>query len=244
MDQSKDNLKSANPIVGLPGAVFEKAWELRWALKLAYVCLFLDSLLAFVLHQNLLGLSGNMAMLWEHLGAIFVGITAFCLTVSLAIPAMARFVCLAGVYLPWQLFEGHVCYDIHHGHVTHSALRKHSLRQGDEFTWKLWESADSARTEERIHRFLSGELVFGLAVFGVVNALVGVRANVETLMLSLNSIIGVSGWAIVGVVLISVLYWAWWAAEGIAQIYHPPLYEELCAKEASLDKPRAKCLDD
>lgn len=27
MDQNRDSLKTTNPIAGLPGAVFEKAWK-------------------------------------------------------------------------------------------------------------------------------------------------------------------------------------------------------------------------
>lgn len=232
MDQSKDSLKSTNPIAGLPGVIFEKAWELRWALKLTYVCLFLDSILGFAMHRNLMSLSGDMAMFWEHLGAIVVGVTSFCLIVSLVIPALARFVCIAGVYLPWQLFEGHVRYDIHHGYVTCSALREYSIRQGDEFAWKRWEEADRLRTEARIHRYMAGELVFGLSVFGAFNAYVGIKSDVETLVLSLYSAIGLTGCAVVGAVMFVALYRAWWAAGGITQIYHPPLYENLRLKDS------------
>jgi hypothetical protein len=244
VDQNKDGLKSANPIAGLPGAVFEKAWELRWALKLTYVCLFLDSLCAFALHQNLMGFSGNMAMLWERLGTVFVGVTSFCLIVSLVIPAIARFACIAGIYLPWQWFEGHVRYDMLHGYVTHGALREHSIRKDDEFAWKRWESAESMRNEARANRYQAGELIFGLGVFGVFNAWVGISNDVETLMLALNAIIGFSGWFLVSTVMVAGLYWAWWATEEVPQIYHPTLYEELRAKEPPLFRAKAKHLGD
>ncbi|MCF1248652.1 hypothetical protein [Pseudomonas putida] len=89
MDQNRDSLKTTNPIAGLPGAVFEKAWEVRWALKLAYVGLFIDIALMHSLGTTLLGFSGDMAIVWENVGRIFVGIMVFCLVVSVVIPVLA-----------------------------------------------------------------------------------------------------------------------------------------------------------
>ena len=77
MDQNRDSLKTTNPIAGLPGAVFEKAWEVRWALKLTYVCLFMDMAFMTALGTTLLDFSGDMATVWGNIGRIFVSVVLF-----------------------------------------------------------------------------------------------------------------------------------------------------------------------
>ena len=89
MDQNRDSLKTTNPIAGLPGAVFEKAWEVRWALKLTYVCLFMDMAFMTALGTTLLDFSGDMATVWGNIGRIFVSVVVFCLAVSVCVPVLA-----------------------------------------------------------------------------------------------------------------------------------------------------------
>ena len=74
MDQNRDSLKTTNPIAGLPGAVFEKAWEVRWALKLTYVCLFMDMAFMTALGTTLLDFSGDMATVWRKRQLRLMGI--------------------------------------------------------------------------------------------------------------------------------------------------------------------------
>ncbi len=105
MDQNRDSLKTTNPIAGLPGAVFEKAWEVRWALKLAYVGLFIDIALMHSLGTTLLGFSGDMAIVWENVGRIFVGIMVFCLVVSVVIPVLAHVAAILGSFIPWHRLQ-------------------------------------------------------------------------------------------------------------------------------------------
>lgn len=240
MDQNKESLKSTNPIAGLPGAVFDKAWEVRWALKLTYVCLFMDIALMYVLHTTLLHLSGDMAMIWENIGRIFVCVMIFCLVVSLFIPVLARLTLILGTFLPWHWLESRREVSLLHNHVTYSALREHSLREGSEFLYKYWSSHYAEREEWREQRFQAGVLVFGLALLAIANARVGVYYDIPGLMSYVTTWFGVQGWLVMGLIVVCILYWAWWASEAFDQIYCPPLADKLRAEDDYKFRPRVR----
>lgn len=227
MDQNRDSLKTTNPIAGLPGAVFEKAWEVRWALKLTYVCLFMDMAFMNALGTPLLGFSGDMATVWENVGRIFVSIVVFCLVVSVCIPVLARMTAILGAYIPWHRLQSPRDYSLLHNHVTHSALKEHSLREGNEFLYNYWRRKSLQREEWRHQRFQAGVLVFGLVLMAIANARVGAHYQLPGLMSYVTAFIGWEGYVVLGVITVCLLNWAWWSSDEIGQIYYPPLAEKL-----------------
>lgn len=227
MDLNRDSLKTTNPIAGLPGAVFEKAWEVRWALKLTYVCLFMDMAFMSALGTTLLGFSGDMATVWENIGRIFVSIVVFCLLVSVCVPVLAQVAAMLGSYIPWHWLQSPRDYSLLHNHVTFSALKEHSLREGDEFLYNYWRSKSRQREAWRQQRFQAGVLVFGLVLMAIANVMVGAHYQLPGLMSYVTAFLGWEGYVVVGVITVCLLHWAWWSSDEIGQIYHPPLAEKL-----------------
>ncbi|ANI36439.1 hypothetical protein D3C76_1036960 [compost metagenome] len=227
MDQNRDSLKTTNPIAGLPGAVFEKAWEVRWALKLAYVGLFIDIALMHSLGTTLLGFSGDMAIVWENVGRIFVGIMVFCLVVSVVIPVLAQVAAILGSFIPWHRLQGPRDYSLFPNYVTFSALREHSLREGNEFLYNYWKRRTMQREEWRQQRFQAGVLVFGLVLMAIANAGVSAHFQLPGLMAYITFWFGWKGYALLSIVTLYLLHWAWWSSDEIGQIYYPPLAEKL-----------------
>jgi hypothetical protein len=97
MDPHKDEAKSANPLTGLPGAVFENAWQYRWGVKLLFVCLFMDAVTALWHAPKLERISADTSVLWSNLGAIFEAFTLSCLLVSFVVPFAAGFIRVVGL---------------------------------------------------------------------------------------------------------------------------------------------------
>ncbi len=227
MDQNRDSLKTTNPIAGLPGAVFEKAWEVRWALKLTYVCLFMDMAFMTALGTTLLDFSGDMATVWGNIGRIFVSVVVFCLAVSVCVPVLAQVAVMLGSYIPWHWLQSRRGYSLLHNHVTYSALKEHSLREGNEFLFNYWRSKSQQREVWRQQRYQAGVLVFGLVVMAIANANVGAHYQLPGLMHQVTELIGWEGYLVLGGITLCLLHWAWWAADEIGQIYYPPLAEKL-----------------
>lgn len=233
MDQQKNGLKSANPLIGLPGAVFENAWQLRWGLKLLCACLFMDAMTAYGLHQTLRGFSAEMSMVWNNLGAIVEAVALFCLIVSFVVPVTAALTRLAGVFLPWHLLNS-PNYDLLHGYVTLSDLRDHCLRTGNEFAWKLFKESESTYAQWEETRNQAGVLVFGLAALFLANTVVGSYLNVSTLGVEFTSLTGGIGCSMLVAVVVAILHWAWWETSPIKQVYYPPLADDIKAKRTPL----------
>lgn len=229
MDTHKEGAKSANPLTGLPGAVFENAWQLRWGVKLLFVCLFMDAVTAYGMHRSLKGLSADTSVLWSNLGAIFEASTLFCLLVSFVVPFAAGFIRVVGILLPWHWLSNPNT-SLNFGCVLFGDMRDHCLQTGDEFAWKIYNEAESRHSEWQRTRQQAGVLIFGLITFLIVNFWSGVHYDVLTIGVELVSLIEGPGCALLGLATISGLHWAWWESQPLRQIYYPPLAEQLRVK--------------
>ncbi len=224
---AKEAVRSDSAFSDFSANFIDKAWELRWGLKLTYVVLFLDASLAIFAKRDLFSFSLTVKEAWEHAGAILVGVAFFSLLVSLVIPMLAQFFRVLGRLFPWYKLDDHRDDEAGRGYVPCYKLKEFAIRENNEFAWARYQEQAQLYDRLEAHKLQVGSLTFGLAVLLVIDTCIGVTQGVATLGLLLWEYTGLSGLGLMAIFLVGVLRTAWWGPWQRELVYYPPLYEKL-----------------
>lgn len=240
--------KNQEPSPPVSIGLIEKAWEWKWAVRLAYLVLFLDIALLLRKLPGVLDMSISLERVWANFGYLLTAACSFGLIVSFGIPALAfalrQIFSLIGAALPYGFFEVRPQrYQRPDGYVSLYQLREHAARQNSDFLMRLYEKRSSEIEEAREQREQIGMLFFGMTLLCLLDWSLGRNSSngslVQIFMSYTDDKIGVV--ALVALVaVIGLLRWAWFPAWKTNWAYYPPLHDELVSKERAEKDAREK----
>ena len=243
-EHTQKNQETSPPVsIGL----IEKAWEWKWAVRLAYLVLFLDIALLLRKLPGVLEMSISLERVWANFGYLLTAACSFGLIVSFGIPALAialrEILSLIGSAIPYSLFDIRAeRYERPDGCVSLHQLHKHALRQNSEFLMKLYEKRSAEIEEAREQREQIGMLFFGMTLLCILDWSLGTNDStgslVQVFLAHTNDNVGIA--AVLAV--LALLRWAWFPAWKINWAYYPPLHDELVAKERAEKDAQEKLL--
>lgn len=228
--------KNQEPSPPVSIGLIEKAWEWKWAVRLAYLVLFLDIALLLRKLPGVLEMSISLERVWANFGYLLTAACSFGLIVSFGIPALAfalrQIFSLVGAAIPDGLFEIRTeRYQRPSGYVSLHQLHKHALRQNSDFLMKLYEERSAKIEEAREQREQIGMLFFGMTLLCILDWNLGSNSStgalVQVFLSHTDDKVGIA--AVVGV--LALLRWAWFPARETNWAYYPPLHDELASKE-------------
>ncbi|MGJ3439089.1 hypothetical protein AAZU54_03680 [Pseudomonas sp. Je.1.5.c] len=239
---AKDKIKSDSAFSDFSASFIEKAWELRWGVKLTYVVLALDLALALIAKKTVFSLALTPKGAWEHFGLILGGIAAFSLLVSIIIPFVGGFVRVVGCFAPWEKLESDREDELPRGYVYLSSLVEHAVRENNDFAWAICRERREMYDQIAKQKSEIGLLVFGLVFLVVSNAIVGYISGVKTIGVELALYGGAPSWAFILLVVVWILREAWWGRWVREIAYYPPLADEQAHKKEKARKEELKWL--
>lgn len=228
-----------------PAGLIEKAWQWRWAVRLAHAVLFADIVLGLSGLEGLLQFSLYDGAIYQNFGVICVAVCAFGLFVCFALPVMAfvarHLIFFLRIYIPWPSFFISEKYDSRPlGYVLVSELRDRALSEQSTFLFSIYEKHMSTEHKTSQHREQVGILTFGLLILGIVDQYLpntGItNSTLITQALSISGDWGLGLWGTSICLLIVWLYSAWFPEWQVRWAYYPPLYREIMAKKKADQK--------